>query len=73
MKLVCDRIEGSLAVLSDDSGNTASVPLSWFSEPVREGGAVCLTLVRDEKETRARQDSINSLFRKLKEKGSNDA
>ena len=73
MKLVCDRIEGNLAVLSDDSGNIASVPLSWFAEPAGEGDAVSLTLVRDAEETVRRQDSINSLFRKLKEKGSKDS
>ena len=73
MKLVCDRLEEDYVVLTDDNGNTVSVPRGWLSEPIGEGDAVCLTISRDEEETLKRQDRIHDLLRKLKEKGSNNS
>lgn len=68
--LLCDRIEGTVAVLFDGDGREVRLPLSLFDGEAREGDVVRLRVYSDRGATLARKEEIRKKFKLLlNEKG----
>jgi len=76
---VVDRIEGTIAVLIDDDGRPASVPLERLPSGVEEGVVLRVTLASanvpnwshaaiDQTETRRRKQEAEELLAKLEDR-----
>jgi len=74
-----DRIEGTIAVLSDDDGRSATVPLERLPSGVEEGIVLRVALASanvpnwsraaiDQTETKRRKQEAEELLAKLKER-----
>lgn len=77
MKLTLDRIEGDIAVFSDDCGEIREYPASVLPRGASDGdvfevaedcGDGSLSFAFDPDATRERAEQISGLFKKLKNK-----